>query len=379
MSKIGRRLAWAVGLLLGPAAFVVWLLRQPMPAFVERDANAVVGVYHVHSCHSHDSRITPQAYIAAAKQMGLNFVVLTDHNAQADVAGGALGEVTVLAAAELSSAFGHVVSLGARAVLPPQARLDPRVLELIDAQDGAAVIAHPSDYKRPWTGLYPAKGGIEIANWSASARRQLQALWPAAPALALAWLIRRPLLLAQVYDRDEAALALWDAPEQTALSGFCAIDAHGWMSPQDNFTGWQLVLDPAPPPATADAAAAPVPIMAALRQGHFFCAAGLLGRAPAFAFAAQKQGATVARHGDKIARRDVDELVVRAPALTVGQTRLVVRCDGRVISDTAATSWQLAHPQPGIYRVELWAQLPQVLGRPRAVPVLLSNKIFVTA
>lgn len=365
-----------LSLLLGACALGHSLRQKRLPCFVERRQNAIVGVYHLHTEHSHDSFVPQSRYVQAARALGLNFIVLTDHNAQPEIK--ALAEdVCVVAAAELSTSFGHVVGLGATRLLSAEARREAQVLHHISSVGGSAIVAHPSDAKRPWTGPYPKEGGLEIANWAASARRRGHQLWPQLIAAPLAWFVNTPLLLAQAYDRDDAALELWDAPERAALAGFCAIDAHGWLAPSSNLLAWQLVLDDAARPPSQKAVCEP--IVKALRGGHFYCAAGLLGRAPKFEFMARKKTQAVARNGDVVAQSDVDCLVALAPALSVGKSRLVVRCDGQIISDAAERSWQLCRPATGVYRVELWAELPQLVGQARAVPVLFSNKLTVTA
>lgn len=365
---------------LAVLALTVTFYTQPLPAFIEREPQALVGAYHLHSDQSHDSRVSQRTYVEAAKALGLDFIVLTDHNARsvADLVAQADDKaVCVLASAELSTSFGHVVALGARTMLSAEQRADLKVLDHIDAQQARAIVAHPSDGKRPWMGPYPETGGVEIANWSASVRRQGHKLWPLGPLFTLAWLANTPLVLAQAYDRDDVALAIWDAPQHQALHGFCALDAHGWIAPQDNLSGWHMVLGPSA--RATPMAHAHNDIMTSLRGGHFFCAAGLLGRAPAFAFVAQRHAHNVASHGDIIAQQNVDCLSVIAPKVTFGQTRLVVYRDGQVITDSDATTWRLDTPSPGVYRVEVWAQLPQVLGRARLVPVIYSNKLTVTA
>jgi hypothetical protein len=210
--------AGAVGVLV--AALSLAVRQQSLPLFVDHDAAAVVGVYHLHSEQSHDSDVTQHAYVKAAKQLGLDFIVLTDHNAQTEPIE-ASDDVCVLASAELSTSYGHVVGLGAPALLSDASRGNAHVLQHIEQQGATAVIAHPSDAKRPWIAPLPEHGGLEIANWSASVRRRVPALWPVGPLWAAAWFANRALALAQLYDRDDAALALWDAPKHAALAGFC--------------------------------------------------------------------------------------------------------------------------------------------------------------
>ncbi|RYY32733.1 hypothetical protein EON62_05000, partial [archaeon] len=57
---------------------------------------------------SHDSRVPLSNYVAATHALGLDFLVVTDHNVQ-DAVARRLKGVTVLSWTELTTAFGHVV------------------------------------------------------------------------------------------------------------------------------------------------------------------------------------------------------------------------------------------------------------------------------
>ena len=107
---------------------------------------------HVHTMYSYDSDLDPRHMVRYARQVGLDAVCVTEHNTYEKSAPvlEAAAEIgfLVLRGVEISSTMGHILVFGltcdswripfGRSKLPPEA-----VMELVDAVDGAAVIAHP--------------------------------------------------------------------------------------------------------------------------------------------------------------------------------------------------------------------------------------------
>jgi len=107
---------------------------------------------HVHTMYSYDSDLDPRHMVRRAREVGLDAVCVTEHNtfeksAPVLEAAAEIGFL-VLRGVEISTTVGHMLVFGlkddqwrwpyGRSKLPPEA-----VLELVEAVDGAAVIAHP--------------------------------------------------------------------------------------------------------------------------------------------------------------------------------------------------------------------------------------------
>jgi len=359
---------WGAVTLVCLVVYVVGSRR--LPQFTASLEHHVVGSFHVHSQDSHDSTVSLEAYVQAAQNSNLDFIVLTDHQSQKPQAL-TLGKVTVLSFAELNSDFGHLIGLGASRQLENNELRSLDIHQRMRQAGGSGIVAHPSDLKRPWVGPWESAGGLEIANLAASARRALGPTYLGLlPALA-AWPLNRPLALAQLYDRDDDALARWDALNEASIVGLCGVDAHGWIDLGLNLRSWLVVVEDTLPTGPTRAAA----LLAALRRGRFHCVAGLLGHDPEFKFAAQHGGNWVAIAGDSIARNQVDQLVVRSP----GHSEIVLIRDGSEISRTFGNSLLYADPQPGLYRVEIRANVPRLLLWGRRLPIIYSNRIRVMA
>jgi hypothetical protein len=293
------------------------------------------GAFHVHSTESHDSAVPLRAWVEAARLVDLDFLVITDHDG-AERAAERIDGVWVLFAPEQSAATGHVINLG------------------------SPVLAHPSDRKHPYAGSLRGIAGLEIANAASMSRRRAgPALLGALPALLL-WRVQPRLALAQLYDRDDDALAQWDGEPDPQVVGLCGVDAHGHFDLAHNLAIWNLVLDG---PATCGAE-----VLALLLRGQFHCEAGLLARGALFQFAGFVGDALVALPGDSAA---VDRLVVAAP-----RAQLILLRDGAPIW-RAADSIRYDHPPPGLYRVEVEWAVPGLVHGQRRVPVLYSNRIAV--
>jgi hypothetical protein len=383
-----RRLATSVAVLVLSTIAFFGLRRcveeRPIPGWPPGAARLPRGVFHVHSSASHDSPLTLPEIATAAATLGLDFVVISDHN-QALAGPIELEGVTVLSAAELSTPLGHLIQLDGEDV-PATGDEGVSPVGRVRAAGGWPVIAHPSDPKRPWEGSFVTAGGIEIANFASSARRRggrvFLGLVPALTVLPF----RPQLSLLQAYDRDTEALARWDGEWDPRTVGICGADAHGRIDLVHNLLVWQLVLeDELPPPPERAAAVARL-----LREGRFHCVAALLG-VPRFSFHGVRPDGSLVWPSDTVAVREVERLVVESATprrvSPSGEVRSVVRGpvatvellrNGEPIVRTRGEMLHYTHPGPGTYRVEIRVPLPGVLIGERHVTVIYSNRIRIT-
>lgn len=370
--RLGRLTALTVVLSLLLAALVYRLLRRDLPALEVSTEKRAIGAFHIHSEASHDSGVAVKTLVEAARRIGLDFIVLTDHNNQL-AAPIVLDGVTVLSSAELSTPFGHVVQLGAVDVLPPAGREKLEVHEAIRALDGTPILAHPTDRKKPWTGLVKGAGGFEIANLASSVRRAgglaFLGLLPVVPA----YLLRPNLALSQFYDRDSKALYRWDSETDPRIVGLCGVDSHGWIESGINLKAWQLVLHTTLPKTESER---PAVVLEHLRSGRFHCVAGLFGTNPDFVFGARERGRWVAGPGESIAADVIDELLVLGPSSRAPIGLELLR-HGEPLIRVSGQRLRYPFPAPGTYRVEVRLQTPGLWFGNRYEPVLYSNRIRV--
>jgi predicted metal-dependent phosphoesterase TrpH len=106
---------------------------------------------HVHSRYSPlDGTYTPEEIVGHAKSIGLDGIVITDHNAiegALEALKFATRDFTVIPGIEVSSKEGHILALGIKK--PIEKRIPAKeVIEQIHSLGGIAVAAHPYDMLR---------------------------------------------------------------------------------------------------------------------------------------------------------------------------------------------------------------------------------------
>jgi hypothetical protein len=246
-------------------------------------AGELRGAWHVHTTRS-DGRGTLSEVLAAARAAGLQFVVVTDHNVLAPEDAGWHDGVLVIEASEASSRFGHVVAVG----LPRALTLAERTgepLEVIAAQGGQAVLAHPFHPRRPWSGWErgPWRGVEVVSNdtsWGEiTVGRGWGRLLPGLAALPFD-AARTVIGLVPTTAREEAVLdAALRGPQPSPARRpdgtptptrvlLCSADAHGYPSYRAAFEAFSMHVPVRP---SGDAAADGQAVVAALLDGRATC------------------------------------------------------------------------------------------------------------
>lgn len=354
-----------------------WIALRRLPSWQPGAVPQLRGVFHVHSDSSHDGRVSATRLLEAAQEIGLDFVMFTEHDKQPLHASRRGGPV-VVPGTELSTRYGHLIYFGT-SYIPEEGPVRRSVVltDSLRARGAFTVAAHPGSPKRPWTGRVAGIGGLEIANTSTDARvkggpRRLGILAPL-----LAYRFNRGLALAQLYRRDDEVLRRWDRLPDPAVVGVCGTDTHGWIDPEMNFRTWQLVLAESPLVPT------PASVVESVRSGRFVCVAGLLGDlAPRLSFEASTAAGPVLM-GATTPADSVEALIVEAPvaAEDPGGERpfvTVLLRDGVEVARTEQPRLVLAEPPPGTYRVEVYAAIPRLVAGSRLIPVAYSNRIRLT-
>ena len=349
-----------------------------------------VGVLHVHTAASHDGGGTLDQVVAAAASVGLDFVLLTDHNVRVLPAGSYRDSVLLVVGEEVSTAYGHLVVAGAAAVGDQRASGSEGAVGsigepgndapvVVPRESGLRIAAHPTGASRwrAWDGGH--FDGIEIWNADTDWRND-----PTAEFLhALSLVPLRPLAgLSRLLDYPAEALRLWDRQlEERFVFGVCGVDAHNSLPlnrsrsldlhfpryAQSFMLAQQHVqLDSGP---SGDAESDADRVLQALADGRSYCSFPSLGEAGGARFEV-RSGEGAATLGGQIPWMGGARAVVSLPPAGRNASLRLLR-DGKVVAEGEGTSWEVLLPGPGVYRVEAWLDW----GRP--VPWILTNPILV--
>jgi hypothetical protein len=318
------------------AILAIALALAPDPSIDAAPGDAIGGIFHVHAEASHDGYGTLLEAVAAAREAGADFLVLTEHNAIRPSAPEVVDGVLVVPGVEISAQAGHVIALGAFEV-PPNSERGPTVLEAIAARGGASILAHPINLRRPWSD--PSTDGfagfevlsLDSAFREAKARPSLRVL------LALAALVGAPEKTgALIMDRPAGALERYDElTRMRDVALMCGVDAHGLPPYPASFGSLRLHFDA--PAWGADPLADTAALRRAIREARTFCSVPALGDASSFAFGVEGP----------------DVLVQVAAA----RTTLVLFRDGVEVARGAGPT--LRYPAgPGVWRAEVLIDEP---------------------
>jgi len=265
------------------AAAVLWVgWGLTLHAGAEHDAAATPppgelrGAWHVHTTAS-DGRAPLDTVVRAAREAGLQFLVVTDHNVRDPAAPTYMHGVLVIPGTEISSPVGHIVAVGVpRALTPAEKAGNP--FDAVAALGGRAVVAHPFQPRRPFRGDWadPRIAGVEpVSNdsfWGKTlAGRRNRAF--ALAALAAPWDGARTVL--ELYADPDEELHRFDAlTAATRGAGrappafLCSADAHGWPSYRAAFLAFSMHV---PVTLTGDAARDAGAVLDALLERQAIC------------------------------------------------------------------------------------------------------------
>jgi hypothetical protein len=242
---------WVVGapvaIVVGYAAFFALAsLRVSYPlAGRAEEPEAVLGAYHVHSTRS-DGRKSPEEIAQEARAAGLRFVVFADHNTT-DIPRPRFHEgVLLIFGSELSTPAGHLVAVGTSRALTREER-EGDVFGTIARLGGRAFIAHPEQWKRPWTDWQGARAAAGVELYSADSmfrtaqEEPLTVLGPAGGAY-----LANPShgLLTLVRAQPEVTRRVLELNAQRQVAALCAHDAHGIPGYEEEFRALALYLPP---------------------------------------------------------------------------------------------------------------------------------------
>lgn len=351
----------------------------------------IVGNLHMHTPYSDGAAYHPQI-AEYAREVGLDFVVVTDHNLLVNGVQGYYGNsddgyVLLLTGEEIHDRKrikqnNHCLVYGVSSEMAKYAEDPQQLIDAVNAENGMTFLAHPFDKPIAWM---ISGGSIEWETWDIHGFTGLE-IWnymssfkeTALSPLATVWSVFYPERTMIGPNRE--ILDKWDELLATGqrVVGIGGSDAHaqqfriGFLThtifPYDflfRCVNTHLLLQaPLQGIVEADSRA----IYHALRQGHAFISYGLVGDARGFRFTAQGMGIT-AIMGERIQLGTGITLQVVAPLR--GRIRLV--CHGEVVAEESnVENLSFNARQPGAYRVEIWR-----IYKRRERCWILSNPIYV--
>lgn len=367
-------LAPACGILI--AATTAPAGAEPPARMVPSSHRDLRGVFHVHSRFSHDATGSLDTIVQSAARIGLDFVVITDHQSfgedpPADVPAhhlvafngprpGRYGSVQVLVGGEVSLHAGHLIVLDADlARVPVHVSANPQeTIANVHRAGGLAIIAHPSAQRKPWRDWSVTQAdGIEIYSVADDLLDEHK--------LALVW---RMLWGARHFtrwaiDRPDDALARWDAlTRQERVVGLAGCNVHGrfgigpWRL--DSYERLMRQVSTHVLATSADELA----IYRGLREGHVYVALDQVAESRGFTFWADVPSRPVPLlMGDEHAWTPGTHLRVASPHVAV----LHLYRDGVRIGEAEGREASWPAEQPGTYRVEAWLEThPWVFANP---------------
>ena len=358
----------------------------------ERPAYAWRGAIHAHSTHS-DGAGSVEELIEAAQEVGLDFLILSDHNPLGNKArpqGGWYDGLLLIVGEEISTYDGHILAVG---VPPHSYQLAPGARSAvtdIGELGGWGWIAHPFHPEDPWTAGWAGLEGIEVINLA-----EAWALTPVARRLAIAaaYPFNSDYALLRMLSSGLPSLALWDSrislsPRNETrwprpLVGIGAADAHGpiaWPFPlpryADAMAAVQTIvwLDNPPVSGPYDAEGA---LLDALRQGRAAAVLSAIGDAGGFVYDAHSPASDLlARSGD-MAPWEEGPWTLRASVDVTGDVSIVCLRDGMPVHTELGTALEYIADEPGTYRIEVRRLDGPQVSPAGNTPWILSNPIYL--
>jgi hypothetical protein len=337
------------------------------------------GTIHLHSTYS-DGSGTVQKIIQTAADVGLDFVMLTDHDtlgALYDGYEGWHGQVLLLVGQEISPHTHHYLAFDTDKEIRGRHRVDyQNMVNAVTEAGGFGIIAHPTGVKKP--PLFRQNGHV-WKNWGITGYTGIE-IW----SYMVDWVnSTNPLTFMYYYFFPEKAitgpppeaLRRWDEiAQERHLVGIGSTDAHAKPLPLFRFIKFfpydylfrtirthVLLNAPLPTQSLPDSKRL---IYDALKAGHCFIGYDLLADSMGFTFMAEIQGRRNLLMGDESTFEPGTDLLISTPQ--PGHIRLIR--NGELFHDSHGKMLRLPLEQAGVYRVEVYY---------KDQPWIFSNPLFL--
>jgi len=377
---------------------LAWLLWSVWPAIIYQPVKPLKaqynkpylkGSYHMHSNHSDGKGSIPEL-ITAAKQAGLDWIILTDHggpNTGSENSGGWVEGVLLIGASELSSDSGHMVVIGSDTnyKLPFEAQL---AIDELNYRHGLTFIAHPYDNKIPWTDWRVSDfSGIEIFSVYESVK---STPWHRLIQFPVQYFINADFAILRALNYPQATLTQWEKINQTSRkisSGIFATDAHGRIpitrkfylpipSYKAMFSSLQIYIPlPAKPFTQLNTREATAHILSCIKKADYFNVIESL---------AEADGISIQYLPDQSINTDPDNLPwIFKLTQPFDSLSVKIYKDGHLHHEAlVGESFQLQLTAKGRYRTELYlpdhafSSLPWVVANPVDIPRVPTQNVI---
>ena len=362
---------WSFGVLIAAAAARFSAI--DIGVTPEHNEQRVVrGVMHAHTDLSHDGKQSLTELTRDAKRAGLDFVVVSDHNATLPAPLYSAEGVLVVPATELSMSMGHVLALGMgeAAVSGAKAKLEDLALADVRRESALVIAAHPDSKKHGIEdAVLPLFSGYELLSSSSDFYALLRSP-------RLLWLFGVPIsaraAFSALYPARARGAARYDAlPGQPLLT--CGADDHGRIFAPERLLTYVTYLPTFIP--ERDAAADSKTLVDHLIARESYCALGLFGDASPLSVTVRGAGhfATI---GATVSAPAI--LRVRWQGALPPGHKLYIYKDGESIEATGDAAIERELVQPGRYRIELGRDVPTFWFGTRHLRWIYTNPIVIT-
>jgi hypothetical protein len=328
------------------------------------------GVTHAHTLRSTGSG-TPGEVIEAAKEAGLDYLILTDLNdfSQVPKTESYDGRLLVMVAGEYSYIDSHLLYYDAPADKPLSSIGQAQILfnDLLSQKtrskdDGFLVLAHPFKMRYQWSGPYPeGLDGIEVINlmsiWEKSwLNHKLSTIWSV-----LIYPFNPQLALYRLYDDPDEELDLWEKLSRRRHTvGFAGTDAtakaitftNQYFKIPTYYQMFELVSNHVllRSELTGTWSSDRRKIMNALKNGQFYFALDVLADPKGFV-AEASQGDQKFLMGSTLKLTEDLKLYVHLPRKPKVPFEVVITKDGQRFMTSNSQSTTMNVHSPGTYRV----------------------------
>ena len=323
-----------------------------------------VGNIHIHTTYS-DGTVEYDELARVANEAGLDYLIVTDHNAYAGEHEGWYGRTLVLVGEEVhnpaAGQVNHYLVFNVREGMASHGGDPQRLVDAVRARGGLGFIAHPYEHSGDFAGepeidwvdwQVGGYNGLEIWNYMSEFKSCLSEM-----ATALFYAFVPKLAIKGPYPET---LAKWDEllvnGKAYAIGGS---DAHGTVYQVGRLQ--RAVFSYAhlfgtvnthilvPEPWTGDARHDAQLVYDALGQGRAFVGYDALAPTSGFRFTAEGRNDTHTMGDEFVADGEV-RFRVQAPA----RARLRLKLNGFCVAETRGTELAYASRAPGAYRVEAY-------------------------
>tara|TARA_R110002167_G_scaffold64917_6_gene183543 strand:+ start:1080 stop:2270 length:1191 start_codon:yes stop_codon:yes gene_type:complete len=349
------------------------------------------GLVHFHTDYSGDASGTYEAVARDAAEVGVRFMVATEHenlDALKDGREGWYGSTLMLSGVESTRPEGSLLGLDLDAYRVTREDSTDAFLSSVTAQKGMAILAHADNRRWAWQGpLDDRVAGMEMLDladlfYAASLGEKLTAvaLLP----------VNQTAAYLELGRSAGSPFKIWDGiGRERRFVGLYAPDFHQCLEMiNDRCFAFPRARDImglvrnhilTRTPFTGDAAADRDTVYAAIAEGHLYVSLDVLADATGFMFSAEQDGRRAVMGDEMPARGGANFTVTLPPTAREMKPTVHLIKDGIQIGvlESHDGTARFADRGPGVYRIEVRTEIPTFLGPDRKAVWIYSNPIYL--